>query len=71
MTKKNIRIKPCPVCGEKKPEIWLSYNGTRLVKWRYFVMCPSCRWYGYKKLFKRRAVRSWNRYEGWYKDETK
>ena len=69
MTKKNIRIKPCPVCGEKKPEIWHTFDGTWLEKWKYFVMCPSCRWCGYKKLFKHRAVRSWNRYEGWYKEQ--
>lgn len=52
-----MKIEPCPACKSKNIRIAHVMNA------RYFVMCNKCFWCGKTKLFKFRAIRSWNKSE--------
>ena len=54
-------LKPCPYCTASFGylKIW-KICGSKIFH-KYFVECSRCHWCGETKVFKRRAVRAWNR----------
>lgn len=54
-----LKIMPCPKCKSKQVGVWHS-----LFTRKYFVECENCHLCGKSKLFKRRAIKSWNRMPG-------
>ena len=49
---------PCPKCGSIFADIWKT-----VATKRYHVECRSCRYAGETKIFKWRAILSWNKEE--------
>lgn len=51
-----IKPKPCPKCGCPTVNVWRIFD-TR----RFTVECRNCHWFGKIRLFKKCAIRAWNR----------
>ena len=51
------RIKPCPVCGQKRIRMWKIVEGGH----GHFVQCDMCRWCGKTRRTPWGARRAWNR----------
>lgn len=54
-----MKAKRCPNCQSKDVRIW--HVITARLPWWYYAECEHCHWCGKTKLFRFRAIRSWNK----------
>lgn len=61
---RRIKLKPCPYCGNSGKNLFINrimFSGSIFDKHLFYVECPHCHWCGKVKLFRRRAIKAWNR----------
>ena len=56
---RGMKLKPCPNCGSSRVYIW--HICTARLPWGHYAECEDCHWCGKTKLFRRRAIRAWNK----------
>ena len=56
-----MKPKPCPNCGSSRVYIW--HICTARLPWWHYAECEDCHWCGKTKLFRRRAIKAWNKEE--------